>query len=114
MDEEGVCPYCGSKGFRCRDEALSSIEGGVRIFRLPRPGEEREPMHTLKSETYVNANSTKVVKKGSVESAFLLGLAGDEISDETAERLGLLEADAPVDATPSSRYAGMKKAELVE
>lgn len=46
-------------------------------------------MHTLTERTYVNRDSTKIVKEGSADAAYLLGIAGDEISDETAKRLGL-------------------------
>ncbi len=51
-------------------------------------------MHKLASETYVNRDSTKVVPKGSVDAAYLLGMADDEISDETAVRLGLVGGSA--------------------
>lgn len=62
--------------------------GGVRITRLA--DLKGIPMHKLTERTYVNADSTKVVPEGSSEAALLLGSAGDEISDETAARLGLV------------------------
>lgn len=49
-------------------------------------------MHKLTERTYVNADSTAVVPEGSPDAAWLLGLEGDEVSDETAERLGLIAA----------------------
>jgi hypothetical protein len=85
LETAGACPVCGSPAFSCRTDALSS-EGGVRIIRL---GDQEGTMHTLTAKTWVNANSTAVVPEGSPEAAWLLGLEGDEISDETAERLGL-------------------------
>jgi hypothetical protein len=66
--------------------------GGVRITRL-RDG-EGEPMHKLTEKTYVNADSTKVVPEGDPEAAYLLGLEGDEISLETAQRVGLVEKES--------------------
>ena len=66
-------------------------------------------MHTLTDRTYVNADSTKVVAEGSPDAAFLLGNAGDEISDETAKRLGL---EVSVPTAPA--YAKMKVDELRE
>lgn len=62
--------------------------------------------HTLGTRTYVNADSTKVVDEGSPDAAYLLGNEGDEISDETAARLGLGQGE-------SASYASMKKAEIV-
>jgi hypothetical protein len=38
---------------------------------------------------YVNADRTKVVPEDSPEAAFLLAPEGDEVDDETAERLQL-------------------------
>lgn len=66
-------------------------------------------MHTLTERTYVNRDSTKVVPEGSPQAAFLLGLAGDEISDETAKRLGL-----GVTVATAPAYGKMKVAELAE
>ena len=87
LEGPGVCPVCGASGFSCRNDVLGS-EGGVRIVRLA-DGEQEGSMHTLTERTYVNADSTAVVPEGSAEAAWLLGVEGDEISDETAERLGL-------------------------
>lgn len=64
-------------------------------------------MHTLKERTYVNRDSTKVVPEGSTDAAYLLGIAGDEISDETAKRLGLGTAVAT-----SAAYSDMKVPDL--
>lgn len=64
-------------------------------------------MHTLSERTYVNRDSTKIVPEGSPDAAYLLGTAGDEISDETAKRLGL---GTEVATTPA--YGKMKVAEL--
>lgn len=86
LEGAGACPICGAPAFSCRTEVLGSA-GGVTIVRLG-PKEEGS-MHTLTERTYVNADSTKVVPEGSTEAAWLLGVEGDEISDETAERLGL-------------------------
>lgn len=66
-------------------------------------------MHTLTSRTYVNSDSTKVVDEGSPDAAYLLGDAGDEISAETAERLGLNVA-----VPQTNDYAAMKVPELKE
>lgn len=64
-------------------------------------------MVTLKARTYVNRDSSKVVPEGSVEAAWLLGNAGDEISEETAARLGLAgSVDEP------AGYDAMKVPEL--
>lgn len=114
-DDEDVCPVCGAKNGKCREDAMlrSGADGTLHTVRIVRLTDERGPMYTLTEETYVNRDSTKVAKKGSPESAYLLGMAGDEISEETAKRLGLLEADADVESVPSSRYAAMTKAELV-
>ena len=65
-------------------------------------------MFMLTGRTYVNRDSTKVVPEGSVDAAWLLGLAGDEISDETAKRLGLVAAAAPA----ATAYADLRVAEL--
>lgn len=65
-------------------------------------------MHRLTERTYVNADSTKVVPEGSVEAAFLLGIAGDEISTETAARLGLTATSS------TSTYADLTVADLRE
>lgn len=126
-DEAGACPVCGAAGYSCRTEALERViesgggiritreatreetteHAGVRITRLVRLGEgEERRMYKLGTRTYVNADSTKVVDEGSADAAFLLGNEGDEISAETAERLGLGKSDVA--------YASMKKAELVE
>jgi hypothetical protein len=86
LEAPGVCPVCGAPGFSCRNDVLGSSPG-VRIRRLSDPQEGT--MHTLTEKTFVNADSTAVAAEGSVEAAWLLGLEGDEISDETAERLGL-------------------------
>lgn len=64
-------------------------------------------MFMLTGRTYVNRDSTKVVPEGSVDAAWLLGLAGDEISDETAKRLGLVAGIAPTAA-----YGDLRVAEL--
>lgn len=64
-------------------------------------------MHTLAKRTYVNSDSTKVVDEGSADAAYLLGNEGDEISDETATRLGLGTA-IPTKAA----YGDMKVADL--
>lgn len=68
-------------------------------------------MYKLEARTYVNNDSTKVVDEGSPDAAFLLGAEGDEISVETAERLGLVSASTSDDAP---KYDSMKKAEIVE
>lgn len=68
-------------------------------------------MHRLEAKTYVNSDSTKVVPEGSPAAAFLLGLAGDEISDETAKRLGLVGGAALVDVTSPGAPS---KAELLD
>lgn len=117
VDEAGECPVCGAAGGSCREAAMlrsglmeirETSTGpkphpiGIRIVRLD---EKRgTPMYKLKAKTFVNRDSTKVVPEGSAEAAFLLGLEGDEISDETAKRLGLVNAAGE---SYSSRYAGM-------
>lgn len=68
-------------------------------------------MYPLAGRTYVNRDSSKVVPEGSADAAFLLGNAGDEISLETATRLGLVGGSA--DQGDGDPYKGMKKAELV-
>lgn len=83
------------------------LRSGVKIVRLS--DKKEEPMHVLAARTYVNRDSTKVVPEGSPEAAFLLGLAGDEISDETAARLGL---GTSVPTVPA--YGSMKVVELRE
>lgn len=107
-DGPGYCPTCGAKDFACRQKAMLGSGGGVTIVRRVRTHEgEARPMHTLKAKTWVNRDSTKVAKEGSTEAAFLLGLEGDEISDETAKRLGLVDSDEA-----KGKYDGMKVAEL--
>lgn len=101
-DEGGTCPICGSTGYGCSPGMLGS--GGVRIVTLAE--QKEKPMHTLKARTYVNADSTKVVPEGSTEAAYLLGGEGDEISDETAARLGLTAADS------AGGYADLKVDDL--
>lgn len=64
-------------------------------------------MFKLETRTYVNSDSSKVVEEGSSDAAFLLGNEGDEISVETAERLGLSGGS-------DVAYSDMKKAEIVE
>lgn len=66
-------------------------------------------MFRLTERTYVNATSTKVVPEGSTEAAFLLGIEGDEISEETAARLGL-----GVDVPSEPAYAMLRVPELRE
>jgi hypothetical protein len=104
LEDVGFCPYCGAKGYSCREDAM--LESGVRIVRL---SDGREPMYTLKERTHVNADSTKVVPEGSVEAAYFLGNAGDEISEKTAKRLGLLEEEKPAEG-----YEAKTVAELSE
>jgi hypothetical protein len=82
------------------------LGSGVRIVRLADRKEEA-PMHKLAARTYVNADSTKVVPEGHVDAAYLLGGEGDEVSDETAKRLGLIEAPAE-----GRSYGSMKVDEL--
>jgi hypothetical protein len=55
---------------------------------------ESGAMHRLTSDTYSNADGTKVVAETSPDVAFFVGLAGDEIPLERAERLGLVNAKA--------------------
>jgi len=91
-DDPSVCPVCGAEGYSCSPGMLGSE--GVRIVRLA--DQKERPMYTLTERTYVNSDSTKVVDEGSTEAAWLLGIEGEEISDETAERLGLVGApEAP-------------------
>ena len=83
-------------------------------------------MHTLAEKTYVNADSTKVVPEGDPEAAYLLGLEGDEISIETAQRVGLVKKTSSYDdqkvdelrALAEERGVGIdakaKKADIVE
>lgn len=107
------CPVCGAKGGSCREEAMlrsglmdeTKHPTGVRIVRLH---DERGPMYKLTEKTYVNRDSTKVAKEGSVEAAFLLGMPGDEISEETATRLGLVGGAGEA----KSKYESMKVPEL--
>ena len=105
-DGPGYCPVCGAKGYSCREKAMLGSGGGVTIVRRVRTTEgEAPPMHTLTAKTWVNKDSTKVVPEGSADAAYLLGLAGDEISDETATRLGL---GAYEEAAPSKSVADLK------
>lgn len=121
-DEAGRCPTCGAAGLSCQPEEMrvalttkprtggvlrSGQHGGITV-RYRREGEE--PMHTLATRTYVNRDSTKVVDEGSPDAAFLLGNEGDEISAETAERLGLTGAAEAGD----DPYKGVLKADLVK
>lgn len=124
-DEAGRCPVCGAVGFSCREEALgmavgvnrrsegmlrSGSHGGITIRYRTSEGEN--PMHKLTARTYVNADSTKVVPEGHADAAYLLGNEGDEISAETAERLGLVGGtSAEEDAIA---YDKLKKAEIVK
>lgn len=78
--------------------------GGVTITRLGSSEGERS-MHKLAARTYVNADSTKIVEEGHPDAAFLLGNEDDEISVETAARLGLVGSE-------STSYSSMKKADL--
>lgn len=110
-DGPGNCPVCGAKGYSCREDAMLGSGGGVTIVRRVRTKDGEETgMHTLKAKTFVNADSTKVVPEGHVDAAYLLGLAGDEISDETATRLGLNHSGE--NETYSSKWAAMKVADL--
>lgn len=109
-DGPGFCPVCGAKGYSCREDAMLGSGGGVTIVRGVRTDEGEAPtMHKLTAKTYVNKDSTKVVAEGSADAAYLLGLEGDEISDETAKRLGLVNGDGE---SYSSAWAGMKVADL--
>lgn len=108
--ELGICPTCGAKGYSCETSVLSST--AVRISRLA--DRKETTMHKLATETYVNQDSTKVVPKGSLESAWLLGMAGDEISDETAARLGLdAGADAAAGDSPEAVAKEYSRADLL-
>lgn len=53
--------------------------------------------HTLSERTYINADGSKVVPEGSPEAHSLLGVEGDEITDERAKALGLASKKAKKD-----------------
>ena len=69
-------------------------------------------MHTLDRKLWLTADKDDIVEDGDDRAAFLLGLAGDEIPDDEAERLGLTgskkEAAKPAD---KSRKPSGNKAE---
>lgn len=72
--------------------------------------EARPAMHKLAKRTHTNAGWDKVVTETSPEAAFLVGIEGDEIPDDLARQLGLLETkDASTDGT-EDKNAKRKKA----
>lgn len=59
--------------------------------------EARPAMHKLEKRTYTNATWDKVVDGTSPEAAFLVGIEGNEISEDVARKLGLLETKDATD-----------------
>ena len=49
-------------------------------------------MHTLDRKLWLTPDKDRVVEDGDPEAAFLLGNEGTEVSDDEAERLGLIKA----------------------
>jgi hypothetical protein len=59
--------------------------------------------HVLIGRTYVDADRSAIVSEDSPQAAFLLGVAGDEVDETTASRLGLTSKEAaPMEPTPDS------------
>lgn len=60
--------------------------------------------HVLTERTWLNRSRTRVVPAGSPQAAYLLGVAGDEIPEADAKRLGLL--DTPLEAASEGADMG--------
>jgi hypothetical protein len=70
-------------------------------------------MTVLTERTYVNADGTKVVPGDSPEAHSLLGLEGDEISDERAKALGIKSPKVTAeDETPKRPELNARAKEL--
>lgn len=91
--EKALCPVCGLP------DCVPEYRGGVKIARI----EEGAPMYHLEERTFLDKEGKATTDQEKAET--LLGIAGDEISEEAAKGAGLMEVEVNLE---SMSYAALK------